>query len=206
MAYRPIFFDTETTGTFAQRDRIIELAAFDPYQKKSFQRFINPGMPIPKDSIAIHEITDAMVQDASDFGAVIKEFFEFCDGEVALIAHNGDSFDLPFLRAECKRHGAALPSHWIYIDSLKWARRYRKDLPRHSLQYLRQMYAIAENKAHRALNDSMILSEVFFNMIDDLTIEQVIECLQIKIEAGAHGETSTKTVLKETIPALTLFN
>ena len=188
MPYRPIFYDTETTGTFAERDRIIELAAYDPYQKRSFQRFINPGMTIPKDSIVIHEITDDMVRDAANFGIVIREFIEFCAGDVTLIGHNADSFDLPFLRAECKRHSISLPPQWIYLDSLKWARKYRKDLPRHSLQYLRQMYGIAENKAHRALNDSMILAEVFSHMIDDLSIEQVIACMQIKAAAVQEGE------------------
>lgn len=204
MSRRPIFFDTETTGTFAERDRIIEIAAYDPYENRSFQRFVNPGMPIPKDAIAIHEITDAMVKDAKNFGEVAKEFFEFCSGDIALIAHNGDSFDLPFLRAECKRHNLSLPENWLYIDSLKWARRYRKDLPRHSLQYLRQMYAIKENKAHRALNDSMILAEVFSLMIDDLSIEQVYNCLQSG--KGAQGAAPLKNSQQEPTQILTLFS
>lgn len=204
MSFRPIFFDTETTGTFPERDRIIELAAFDPTKDRSFQRLIHPGIPIPKDAIAIHEITDEMVKDAPSFETVAKEFIEFCDGDVALIAHNGDSFDLPFLRKELSRVNLELPPHWIYIDSLKWARKYRKDLPRHSLQYLRQTFKIKQNKAHRALNDSMILAEVFSCMVDDLTISQIYSCLK-KGAAPIPSKEASIPNKNDTLQALTLF-
>jgi DNA polymerase III subunit epsilon len=178
MAYRPIFFDTETTGVNSERDRIIEIAAYDPYNKKSFEALIYPGMPIPRDTTLIHGITDEMVKDAHNFAKVGKDFADFCAGDAALIAHNNDAFDLPFLRAEFGRSSLEIPSQWLFIDSLKWARRYRKDLPRHSLQYLRQSYGIKENKAHRALNDVMVLYEVFTRLIDDLSCEDVVRLMQ----------------------------
>ncbi len=177
MARRPIFFDTETTGRNPASDRIVELAAYDPVLGKSFERLINPGIPIPPETIMVHQITDAMVANEADFGTVVRDFFAFCEGDVALIAHNGDSFDVPFLRHESKRFGHTLPDEWLYIDSLKWSRRYRKDLPRHSLQFLRQSYGIASNQAHRALNDVMVLYEVFKAMTDDLTCEQIVDLL-----------------------------
>ena len=63
------------------------------------------------------------------------------------------------------------------MDSLKWARKYRPDLPRHSLQFLREIYKIAENKAHRALDDVIVLHQVFTCMTDDLDIETIIKLL-----------------------------
>lgn len=174
---RAIYFDTETTGTRAGFDRIVELAAYDPVNDRSFVRLINPGIAIPQEAINIHKITDAMVQDAPSFKEVMAEFLEFCEGQIALVAHNLISFDLPFIQAECKRSAISLPGHWMYIDSLIWARRYRKDLPRHSLQYLRQLYGAPANQAHRALDDVMTLHAVFQAMIDDLTIEQVVQLL-----------------------------
>lgn len=180
MARRPIFFDTETTGTNPKSDRVIELAAYDPVTGKSFEMLINPGMPIPHETISIHQITDSMVQDKPNFGVVAKEFLAFCEGDIALIGHNADSFDMPFLRNECGRHNLELPKDWLLIDSLKWSRRYRKDLPRHSLQFLRQTYGIASNQAHRALNDVMVLYEVFKAMTDDLTCEQIASLLNNK--------------------------
>lgn len=175
---RAIYFDTETTGTRAGFDRIVELAAFDPVNNRSFVRLVNPGIPIPQEVINIHKITDAMVQDAPSFKEVMSEFLDFCEGDVALVAHNLINFDLPFLQGECKRVGLSLPSHWIYIDTLIWARKYRKDLPRHSLQYLRQMYGAPANQAHRALDDVITLHTVFQAMIDDLSIDQVAKLLE----------------------------
>ena len=175
---RFIYFDTETTGTRAESDKIIELAAYDPLHKRSFVTLINPQIPIPPDATAIHQITDEMVRQAPSFAEVISGFLEFCAGDVALVAHNNDSFDLPFLEKEFARAEQSIPSHWFFVDSLKWARRYRKDLPRHSLQFLRQMYGIAPNQAHRALDDVMVLYQVFQMMIDDLSCDTVCELLK----------------------------
>jgi DNA polymerase-3 subunit epsilon len=195
MAKRPIFFDTETTGTNPKQDRIIELAAYDADRKCSFEMLINPGISIPPETIMIHQITDSMVQDAPSFDHVAREFIKFCEGEVALIAHNGDGFDVPFFMNECRRHGVEVPTNWSYIDSLKWSRRYRRDLPRHSLQFLRQTYGITANQAHRALNDVMVLYEVFSAMTDDLSCEEIAVLLNTNSpppqEAAAQVATTT---------------
>ncbi|MFA5250909.1 MAG: DUF3820 family protein [Parachlamydiales bacterium] len=177
MALRPIFYDTETTGLFSENDRIIEIAALDLYNNRSFEKLINPERPIPQEASSIHHITDEMVKNAPVFADVGQEFLEFCQKDCVLIAHNNDAFDLPFLKAEFKRSGLVEPK-WPTLDSLKWARKYRPDLPRHSLQYLREIYQIPENQAHRALNDVLILKEVFLRLIDDLSIEQAIELLK----------------------------
>ncbi len=182
MTKRPIYYDTETTGISHERDFIIEIAAFDPIRERTFVSFINPGTPIPKEATAIHGITDEMVKEAPSFAEVGKKFFDFCqDGETVLIAHNNDNFDLHFLRKECKRNALDFPELPM-IDSLKWARKYRPDLPRHSLQYLREVYGIKENQAHRALDDVMILAEIFSIMIDDLPLNLVLDLIYKKNE------------------------
>ncbi|MES2345130.1 MAG: DUF3820 family protein [Chlamydiota bacterium] len=176
MTKRPIYYDTETTGVRSDKDKIIEIAAFDPVQNRTFVHLINPEMPIPPEATAIHKITDAMVKEAPTFKEVGEAFIEFCSGETVLIAHNNDAFDKLFLENEYKRAGLIIPK-WIYIDTLKWARKYRNDLPRHTLQTLREVYGIPANQAHRALDDVIILHEVFSRMIDDLSMETVLELL-----------------------------
>jgi len=173
MVLRPIYYDTETTGIKAERDRIVEIAAYDPVLNRTFEKLVNPGVPIPAEVTAIHNISDAMVADSPLFGEVAKEFIEFCEGDVVLIAHNNDGFDVHFLRHEFARSGVDFPA-WKFLDSLKWARRYRKDLPRHTLQFLREIYGITANNAHRALDDVIVLHQIFSNMIDDLSIEEVM--------------------------------
>lgn len=176
---RPIFYDTETTGTRLEEDRIVEIAAYDPVRNQSFCSFVNPKLPIPKEATNIHKISDEMVKDAPDFSSVGREFIEFCSEDAVLIAHNNDGFDIHILRNELKRHNIIMPS-WKFIDTLKWARRYRPDLPRHSLQFLREVYGIEKNNAHRALDDVVVLYEVFSKMVDDLSYQQVLDLMSAK--------------------------
>ncbi|CDZ80965.1 DNA polymerase III PolC-type [Candidatus Rubidus massiliensis] len=176
MPARHIFYDTETTGVKADRDRVIEIAAYDPVRNLTFEHLINPQCPIPPDASAIHHITDDMVANAPIFEEIAEKFIEFCDGDVILIAHNNDGFDIHFLRNEFQRCNKELPP-WKFLDTLKWARRYRPDLPRHSLQFLREIYGFAANNAHRALDDVIILHQVFASMIDDLDIDTVYSLL-----------------------------
>jgi len=171
MAARPIFYDTETTGIKAENDRIVEIAAYDPIQDKSLEELVNPGIPIPEEASKVHHITDDMVKDAPPFKEIGQRFIDFCSGDVILIAHNNDNFDIHFLRHEFKRHELDMPE-WRFFDTLKWARRYRPDLPRHALQFLREIYGVEANNAHRALDDVIVLHEVFRKMSDDLDIEQ----------------------------------
>lgn len=200
---RPIFYDTETTGIKADRDRIIELAAFDPILNRTFEKLINPGVPIPPEATAIHHITNEMVANAPSFQVIGQEFIEFCEGDVILIAHNNDQFDLHFLRNEFKRAELPMPE-WKFVDSLKWARRYRPDLPRHSLQFLREIYQIAANNAHRALDDVQVLYKVFMNMIDDLSIDHVYSLLNkprpiLHMPFGKHQGVPLKDVPRDYI-------
>lgn len=176
MPLRAIYYDTETTGIRPDKDRIIEIAAYDPSRNLTFEKFVNPGCPIPPEATAIHHITNEMVASAPSFAQVGAEFIQFCEGEVVLIAHNNDSFDFHFLRCEFERHTLQMPS-WKFLDSLKWARRYRPDLPRHTLQFLREIYGIAANQAHRALDDVIVLHQVFQSFIDDLSIDDVYSLL-----------------------------
>jgi len=179
MAYRPIYYDTETTGVKAQVDKIIEIAAYDPVQDRSFNELVNPGVPIPIEAQRIHNISDEMVQNAPSFKEIGARFIEFCEGETVLIAHNNDAFDRPFLEAEFQRSDLEIPQ-WRYVDSLKWARKYRNDLPRHSLQFLREVFGIEANQAHRALDDVIVLYKVFDKMIDDLPLEEVLTLMNKK--------------------------
>lgn len=174
---RTIFYDTETTGIQIEKNRIIEIAAYEAGTGRSFEMLINPGCPIPFEATAIHHITDAMVANAPSFAEVALKFVEFCGSDSLLIAHNNDSFDKPFLKSEFTRHGVSMPA-WTFLDSLKWARRYRPDLPRHTLQFLRETYGIPANNAHRALDDVIVLHQVFSKMTDDLSFEQILHLMQ----------------------------
>lgn len=176
MPLRPLYYDTETTGIKIGKDRIVEIAAYDPEQDRKFCTFVDPECPIPPEATAITHITDEMVQGAPKIAEALKMFVDFCGTDVVLIAHNNDSFDQPFMAAEFQRAGMAMPQ-WTYLDSLKWSRKYRRDLPKHGLQFLREAYGIEQNSAHRAMDDVIVLYQVFSKMVDDLSMKKILELL-----------------------------
>lgn len=103
---RPIiFFDLETTGTDHAKDRIIEMALVklkpDGTREKYVKR-INPGMPIPAETTAIHGITDEDVKDCPPFKQVAKELYEWMKG-CDMGGYNSSKFDIPLLAEEFLR-------------------------------------------------------------------------------------------------------
>ena len=61
-----VVFDTETTGLYPWRDKIIEIGAVrfhDGEQVETFHSMIDPEMHIPEMVTQINHITDDMVRD-----------------------------------------------------------------------------------------------------------------------------------------------
>lgn len=177
---RAIFYDLETTG-LTLSSRIVEIAAFDPIGQRSFSTLVNPGSPIPPTASAIHNITDDMVKDAPSLRKAAELFLEFCPPETVLIAHNNDAFDHRFLKKAYKEVNINLPP-FPSIDTLKWARKCRPDLPKHSLQFLREIYGFPSNHAHRALDDVLTLQKIFNALSENLSIEEVLKQLKTQPE------------------------
>lgn len=105
---RPLaFIDLETTGTNVATDRIIEIAIIKVMPDRSVQtkvKRINPGIPIPAATTAIHGITDDDVKDQPLFKQVsneLKQFMEQCD----IAGYNSNRFDIPMLVEEFLRAG-----------------------------------------------------------------------------------------------------
>ena len=103
---RPIcFFDLETTGTNVAKDRIVEIAIlkiFPNGNKESKTWLVNPEMPIPDDSMAIHGITNEKVANEPTFKELSQEIHAMikdCD----LGGFNSDRFDIPLLAEEMLR-------------------------------------------------------------------------------------------------------
>ena len=102
-----IVFDIESTGTSPRKDRIIELAAIKVRPDGSEERkcwLLNPTVPIPPETTAIHGISDEIVAQCPTFADKAEEIFEFfrdCD----LCGFNADRFDAPCLEEEFARVG-----------------------------------------------------------------------------------------------------
>ena len=94
-----IFFDLETTGVNAAKDKIVEISYIKVYpngKEESNTIRINPGRHIPEEATAVHHITDDDVTNCPSFKDVAKELsrvFEGCD----IAGFNSNRFDLPLL-------------------------------------------------------------------------------------------------------------
>ncbi|MFO8073492.1 MAG: 3'-5' exonuclease [Polyangia bacterium] len=167
---RPIiFFDLETTGTDPRRDRIVELAAVklrpDGSREDKCRRF-NPQIPIPKEAIAVHGITDEEVRDEPPFAKVAKgpqgvaAYFAGCD----LGGYNVIHFDIPMLRAELERAGEKLDlSQVSVIDAYRiFTSREPRDLSGAVRFYLGRTHG----EAHSAVGDVRATIEVLEAQLD----------------------------------------
>lgn len=105
---RPIaFIDLETTGVNITSDRIIEISILklmpdDTTQIETFR--LNPTIPIPADSSAIHGIFDKDIKDSPTFKQVAPALLKILEHS-DLAGYNSNKFDIPllveeFLRAE----------------------------------------------------------------------------------------------------------
>ena len=103
---RIVVLDLETTWLLGpealpidQQPRIIEVGVVVLSKTKglkkldSFSSLLNPGAPIPEESVKITGITDEMVKDAPSFAGVYNRLVELFFGSRTLVAHN-----LPFDR------------------------------------------------------------------------------------------------------------
>lgn len=102
-----IFFDLETTGTSITKDRIVEISyikVFPDGSEQSETIRVNPEMPIPPASTAVHHITDADVADAPTFRDIAQDILAVFDGS-DIAGYNSNKFDVPLLIEEFSRVG-----------------------------------------------------------------------------------------------------
>lgn len=100
---RPIcFFDLETTGIEVAKDRIVEISIFKVYpngNKESKTWLVNPTIPIPAATTAVHGITDEKVANEPTFKELASQIHNMIkDSDLA--GFNSDRFDIPLLAEE----------------------------------------------------------------------------------------------------------
>jgi DNA polymerase-3 subunit epsilon len=105
---KPIcFFDLETTGVNIATDRIVEISilkVFPNGNKQSHTWRVNPTVPIPPETTAVHGITDQMVANEPVFKDLSKQVYELIK-DSDLGGFNSNRFDIPLLAEELLRAG-----------------------------------------------------------------------------------------------------
>jgi DNA polymerase III subunit epsilon len=173
--YPIAFIDTETTGRDSAADRLVEVGVVLGHKGQVTERrswLINPGRPIPKETSAIHGITDDQVANEKSFAEVANEIVEVLRGAIPA-AYNA-AFDRGFLLAELERAGVrptdappAMRREVDWIDPLTFARELYKDQQSRSLGDMAARLGIEMVRAHRATDDAEAALQVLYTFAKD---------------------------------------
>lgn len=162
--------DVETTGLDPAKDRIIQIAvahvSAHGVTQHTWSKVINPGCdPGP---VEVHGFTREHLTAQPPYPSVMKELSDLLSGRL-LVAHNA-RFDWRFLAAESRRAAHALPvtRRLCTIDLTR-----HLDLPvgRLSLDSVAAYYGITRARAHDAIDDMRVMSEVLLQLL--IAAEQV---------------------------------
>ncbi len=153
-------FDIETTGLDSHTQRITEIGAVlveGGNVTKSFQTFVDPGMPIPPEIVQLTGITDRDVYGAPSEAEAVKTFLEFV-GDRPLVAHNA-AFDIGFITAAAKRSGLEFAP--VYIDTLPISQALLKDIKKYKLDIVSHALGLPDFNHHRASDDAAVCARIY---------------------------------------------
>lgn len=171
-----VILDTETTGLFADKDRIVEIACIELSNhiptKNIFHTFINPETKVSADAFSVHGYSDEFLSNKPKFKEIVKNFLDFIKDK-KLVIHNAD-FDLGFLNNELRRLNIKPILKSDVVDTLQIARSKFPGVG-NSLDALCKRYKInvEAREKHSALVDCHLLSKVYIELIDkkELTLD-----------------------------------
>jgi len=169
-----VVLDTETTGKFPDVDRVIEVGAIkcrvvttgpeggetglQPEIIETYEQLIDPEIPLPPDSVAIHGIQSEMLIGKPKFRDIAETLDQFL-GEGILVAHNA-SFDIDFLEAEFRR-AEIVPNFRHVMDTLKLSREVWPHIDNYKLGTLTKLLKMSKGGFHRALQDTEYCMHLF---------------------------------------------
>lgn len=161
--------DLETTGLeWENGHKIIEFACI-PYELETGKRLtptvlrINPERPIELSAQRVHGISFEDVSMCPTFYDYRKKIFEAIDKSDIIVAHNGNSFDFPFLKYEMEKVGLPVPAFHT-VDTMvqgRWATPMGKSPSLKELCFACDVPYDPE-KAHGAEYDVDVMMQSFF--------------------------------------------
>ena len=165
-----VVLDTETTGLDARMARVIQIGAVRVEGEtvrdgERFDRLVDPGVPIPLDTIPIHGITDAAVRGAPGIAALLPELAGFIGGAV-VIGHTV-SFDVAVLTSEARRVGLP-PLRLRTLDVRALAEVAMPGLAQYDLDRIAAAVGVAVEGRHTAIGDAITTARVFAALLPRL--------------------------------------
>jgi DNA polymerase III alpha subunit (gram-positive type) len=187
------FLDLETTGLPTHESnltRITELCIVacstqhfkihcQPRVVHKLSMCFNPCRNISKISAQITGLTDELLKDESEFsensGNVLVHFLQQLPQPVCLVAHNGNNFDYPILKAHLMSVNKYLPDTIMCCDSLKIFRETNSKWKKFSLSLIyRRLFGVEPPNAHNAESD--VIALINCALKDKLFLETAQRC------------------------------
>ncbi|MES2536762.1 MAG: exonuclease domain-containing protein [Pseudomonadota bacterium] len=169
-------FDTETTGLHpAAGDEIIAIGAVRIVngrllRQEIFEQLVKPRRPSSPESLAIHGITQAMLEGQPRIEKVLPQFHGFAEHTV-LIAHNA-AFDMCFLQMQQAATGVCFSQP--VLDTLLLSQVIHPHQERHTLEAIAARLGVPVAGRHNALGDALVTAEVFIRMIPLLAEKGIV--------------------------------
>lgn len=162
-----VILDTETTGSSAAYERIIEIALVrfeEGVEVSRWQSLVNPGIPISPFITSLTGITNDMVRDAPAFEDIAADLYGYLEG-ATLAAHNA-KFDYGFLKAEYGRIGAVL--RLKLLCTVRLSRKLYPHHKGHGLDAIMRRHGLTTNHRHRAMGDVELVIDYWKLAVRDL--------------------------------------
>ncbi len=206
---RQIVLDTETTGLETSLGhKVIEIGCVELFNRRltgrHYHQYINPMREVDAGALAVHGISNAMLEDKPIFARVAREFLDFV-GDAELIIHNA-AFDIGFLDYELNQvypGFGSLRDKCSVIDTLLLARA-KHPGQKNNLDALCKRYDVdnSQRDLHGALLDSEILADVYLAMTGGQT-SLSLSSVQTKDEAdGDTGAIRRVSAHRRALPIL----
>lgn len=158
-----LIIDVETTGLSPESgDRVCEVGAIKVRGSAvvdTLGTLINPCRPISAGAFAVNRISPAMVSGAPTFSLVAERLRSMMENTI-LVGYNVP-FDLSFLRQEFRLLGYPPVTH-PSVDVLALARQLLPGLGRYPQDHVSRFLGIPFPHQHRALEDAMVTTKIFF--------------------------------------------
>ena len=153
-----VTLDLETTGLDVESCEIIEIAAVRVRGGQVTDRFtslVGCTGPITSGARAAHGYSEADLREAPPFAQVWPKFRQFV-GDDVLVAHNGQTFDVPVLRRAAAPYGGA--DDLVFYDTLPLSRSLIEESSK--LADLGRRFGLDVGRSHHALDDALVLAAV----------------------------------------------
>ncbi len=175
-----VALDTETTGLDTGKDRVLQVGAVALSggaldDGETFERLVDPDMPIPPASTAVHGLSDEDVRAADGEGEVLPALMRWIGPRVVIGYAIG--FDLAMLKAAYARLGLAWrPCRSLCVRQLAAVAGLRPANP--SLDTIADRLGIAIDDRHRALGDARAAAAIYAALVPRLAEKGIARLAQ----------------------------